>query len=151
MLKDLANTTVETLVEGVLLVPQVRNALTIPCPELRIAPEVAKRIINIRDATVPGTIPSTAPRTQSAAILVQAPERLTTGNEALDQLLQGGVQRGHILELSGPPGSPKELATMSIIEQFALAGERVIVVGVCPLLFRQTKESHLIAPQIART
>ena len=72
---------------------------------------------------------TTLPQTQSAAALSQVSQRLQTGCHALDDLLKGGIQRGHILELSGPPGTPKELVVMNLIERFVNDQNGVLIAG----------------------
>lgn len=92
-----------------------------------VPPEIAQQIVRLRDP--PGTLPGAVPASQSAAVLVQASERVSTGCSGLDKLLKGGVQRGDIVELSGPPGSPKELVVMNVIERFVKFGDQVVVLG----------------------
>jgi RAD51-like protein 2 len=74
-------------------------------------------------------MPLALPQTQSAAALSQASRKLQTGCQALDDLLKGGVQGGHILELSGPPGTPKELVVMNLIGQFVNDQNDVLIAG----------------------
>ncbi|EDR08261.1 uncharacterized protein LACBIDRAFT_294395 [Laccaria bicolor S238N-H82] len=67
--------------------------------------------------------------------MAQQTQKVPTGIAALDKILQGGVSRGHILEISGPPGSPKELVAMKIVSSFVNAREEVLFVGLakdCP-------------------
>lgn len=92
-----------------------------------VSPEIAQQIITLREPL--GTIPGAVPASQSAAVLAQASERISTGCSGLDKLLKGGIQRGHIVELSGPPGSPKDLVVMNVIQHFVKLGDRVVVVG----------------------
>ncbi|TEB23389.1 hypothetical protein FA13DRAFT_1818507 [Coprinellus micaceus] len=98
-LKDLSNATADGLAH-----------------DLGLSHEVAAQILAVREPS--GTMPLALPQTQSAAALSQASRKLQTGCQALDDLLKGGVQGGHILELSGPPGTPKELVVMNLIGQF---------------------------------
>lgn len=67
--------------------------------------------------------------TQSVATLGQAGRCIPTGCYGLDKLLDGGLQPGHILEISGPPGSPKEVIARNLIVQFARRDHRTIIVG----------------------
>lgn len=57
-------------------------------------------------------------------------ERVPTGCPGLDEILAGGVTRGHILELSGPPGSPKDLLALGIISNVARLGSKVVLLGM---------------------
>lgn len=68
--------------------------------------------------------------TQSAALMLQQSRRVETSCAALDALLDGGLTRGHILEISGPPGSPKEKLVVKIARIFAEAEEDVLFVGM---------------------
>ncbi|KAK1217334.1 hypothetical protein PQX77_020015 [Marasmius sp. AFHP31] len=47
---------------------------------------------------------------------------------ALDKLLDGGISRGNILELSGPPGTPKAKIALGVTRSFLSAKEEVLFV-----------------------
>jgi predicted ATP-dependent serine protease len=47
----------------------------------------------------------------------------------VNKILGGGLSRGHILEISGPPGSFKESLALDFVRTFAEADERIIFVG----------------------
>jgi len=66
---------------------------------------------------------------QSAAVMLQQSLRVKTKCAALDQILDGGLRRGHIMEISGPPGSPKDKLVINIISVFAEAEEDILFVG----------------------
>ena len=51
----------------------------------------------------------------------------------LDKILGGGLKRGHILEISGPPGSAKELMARNIVQSFLEANHQVLFIGKFPL------------------
>ncbi|KAF9467890.1 hypothetical protein BDZ94DRAFT_1247996 [Collybia nuda] len=76
----------------------------------------------------PPTPFATLPLTQSAASMAKIAEKFTTRSSTIDKLLSGGIQRGHILEISGPPGTPKEVVAANIVTSFVEAGEGVIFV-----------------------
>ena len=67
--------------------------------------------------------------TQSAALMVQQSQKILTKCVALDKILEGGLSRGQILEISGPPGSPKEKLALNIVASFAEYGEETLFVG----------------------
>ncbi|KAF8889588.1 P-loop containing nucleoside triphosphate hydrolase protein [Infundibulicybe gibba] len=69
-----------------------------------------------------------APLTQTAGSLVGKQQKVTTGFQAVDKLLGGGLQRSHMLEISGPPGSPKNRIAVNVVRAFAEAGEHVVFV-----------------------
>ena len=71
------------------------------------------------------------PLTQSAATIANSMRKFTTRWPPLDKLLKGGIVHGHILELSGPPGCPKETIAIDITKSVLQAGESVIFVGTC--------------------
>lgn len=77
----------------------------------------------------PQTPAATLPMTQSAALMVQQSQKISTKCLALDKILGGGLCRGQILEISGPPGSPKEKLVMNIMATFAESGEETLFVG----------------------
>ncbi|KAF9078717.1 hypothetical protein BDP27DRAFT_1310058 [Rhodocollybia butyracea] len=77
--------------------------------------------------------PSTLPLTQSAAALIGSSKlglkkTFTTHCPPVDSILNGGMQEGQILELSGPPGSPKELILLNTVLSFVEAGNHVLFV-----------------------
>lgn len=53
---------------------------------------------------------------------------LTTGCDALDDLLGGGVERGVVTQLYGPPASGKTNVALSVAAAAAVDGERVLYV-----------------------
>ena len=67
--------------------------------------------------------------TQSAATMVQHSHKMSTKCTSLDKALDGGVSRGHVLEISGPPGSAKEQLLMNIVAAFVEVNEEVIFIG----------------------
>lgn len=49
--------------------------------------------------------------------------------DAIDDIMGGGLKKGNVLELSGPPGSPIERVVISLVRSFVKKGEGVIFVG----------------------
>ncbi|KAJ3834465.1 P-loop containing nucleoside triphosphate hydrolase protein [Lentinula raphanica] len=82
--------------------------------------------------------PSGFPSTQSAATLIGSskhkPRLFTTYCPPLDTLLNGGLNEGGILELSGPPGSLKERILLNIVRSFVESGKRVLFID-CQNMF----------------
>ncbi|KAK0238050.1 P-loop containing nucleoside triphosphate hydrolase protein [Armillaria nabsnona] len=82
------------------------------------------------------TLPqSTLPLTQTVSLsnLSRSSEmkaRVSTLCAPLDRLLSGGVSRGSVLEISGAPGTPKEILAVNIVASFVKAGERVLFVDI---------------------
>ncbi|KXN80588.1 hypothetical protein AN958_10409 [Leucoagaricus sp. SymC.cos] len=83
----------------------------------------------LQQAQNPSTQRPGFPLTQSVATIVNSTRRISTRWAPLDKLLKGGLTRGHILEISGPPGCPKERISVDIVSSVLDAGEGVIFVG----------------------
>ncbi|KAF5354078.1 hypothetical protein D9756_007259 [Leucocoprinus leucothites] len=66
--------------------------------------------------------------TRSLAMIVNSTRKFTTRWPPLDKLLKGGLVHGHILEISGPPGCPKETIAIDITFSVLQAGEKAIFV-----------------------
>ncbi|KAH9833196.1 P-loop containing nucleoside triphosphate hydrolase protein [Rhodofomes roseus] len=75
-------------------------------------------------------MPRSVPLTQSAALLVGGSKAYSTKLAELDALLEGGLKRGFILELSGPPGSIKETVAMNVVSSFVEASHHVLFVDM---------------------
>lgn len=56
-------------------------------------------------------------------------KRYSTYCKPLDSLIDGGVRPGSILEVSGPPGSPKETLAINIVRCFVEAEHDVLFLG----------------------
>jgi RAD51-like protein 2 len=69
------------------------------------------------------------PLTQSAASMTLRSRAFSTGCAPVDKLLGGGLARGYILELTGPPGCGKERISSGIVREFVDAKEGVLFVG----------------------
>ena len=70
------------------------------------------------------------PMTQSAAAMMGTTKQYSTGCPPLDRLLGGGLKRGFILEINGPPGSGKERIAANAIKGFVESKEQVLFVGM---------------------
>jgi len=55
--------------------------------------------------------------------------KLSTHYPPVDKLLNGGLTRGHILEVSGPPGTMKEAVGVGTVRTFVERKEHVLFVG----------------------
>ena len=71
----------------------------------------------------------TLPLTQSAAVMVRHSHKISTKCGSLDKLLEGGISRGHVIEISGPPGCVKEQLLMNIVAAFVEVNEEVMFIG----------------------
>lgn len=72
--------------------------------------------------------PPTPSLTQSAASMAKNAQGFSTKSTAIDKLLSGGLRRGHILEISGPPGTPKEVVATNLVTSFVEAGHEVLFI-----------------------
>jgi predicted ATP-dependent serine protease len=66
---------------------------------------------------------------QPVSIMLEHPDQIKTRCSGLDAVLDGGLRTGRILEISGPPGSPKEKIVVEIACVFAKAEKAVLFVG----------------------
>lgn len=126
--QDVSTSTPDGLARGVCC--QTRKARQLTdwvYTDLNISLDVANEIYALSQK--PSSPTAALPMTQSASVMAQQTQKVPTGIAALDKILQGGVSRGHILEISGPPGSPKELVAMKIVSSFVNAREEVLFVG----------------------
>ena len=74
------------------------------------------------------------PATQSAAALLDSTNDVFHCCPPIDNLLDGGLRRGHVLELLGPPGTPKTALVLDIIRDFIENREDVVIIGIYPTL-----------------
>ena len=70
------------------------------------------------------------PATQSAAALLDSTNDVFHCCPPVDDLLDGGLRRGHVLELLGPPGTPKAALVLEIIRDFIENREDVLIIGI---------------------
>jgi RAD51-like protein 2 len=69
------------------------------------------------------------PLTQSAASLTAQADKFSSHCPPIDKLMSGGLTRGHILEISGPPGTMKEAVGVGVVRSFLEINEEVLFVG----------------------
>ena len=73
----------------------------------------------------------------------------------VDTLLEGGLRRGHVLELLGPPGTAKAALVLETIIDFVENREDVLIIGISthfpssvpPVLIRADPQ-NTIAPGV---
>jgi RAD51-like protein 2 len=71
---------------------------------------------------------SDIPLTQSAALMMAGTKKFSSFCVPVDKLLSGGISRGTILEISGPPGTPKESLAINFVRSFLEEDECVLFV-----------------------
>jgi RAD51-like protein 2 len=70
------------------------------------------------------------PLTQSAATMVQhSSTQYKSGCQLVDDLLNGGLRRGCVLELSGPPGVCKENLALGMARSYIGNDQGILFVG----------------------
>lgn len=95
--------------------------------ELNIPLEASQHLLQtVRKPQTPAPFPTL---TQSAASMTKAREVYSTHCSPIDKLLGGGLPRGHILEISGPPGTPKANIATNIVQSFVDLKQEVLFVG----------------------
>jgi RAD51-like protein 2 len=72
---------------------------------------------------------SSPPLGRSAADLISNYKRFLSSCEPLDGLLGDGLPCGHILELSGPPGTTKESLVVKFVANAVSSNDQVLFVG----------------------
>lgn len=125
-LEDLANITPQTLEKGKRLTYKT-GAYSNNTAELGIPIDIGQDLINRSQNA--STLAPALMMTQPAARLVENMAKFSTKCPALDKILGDGLSRGHILEVSGPPGSPKETIGINILASSIEEGNEVIFIG----------------------
>jgi RAD51-like protein 2 len=104
--------------------------------EMGITIDAAENVISsVKGKTYSGHIAGSTPRqqtqppTQAASSLMNGPQTVPTKYSPMDNLLGGGVRRGQVLEISGPPGSPKEALLLKVVSAFVELREEVVFLG----------------------
>jgi RAD51-like protein 2 len=70
-----------------------------------------------------------SPLGRSAAELISTDKRFISSCIPLDRLLGEGLPSGHILELSGPPGTAKETLVSRFASNAVSSNDQVLFVG----------------------
>ncbi|KAI9569871.1 hypothetical protein HD554DRAFT_456746 [Boletus coccyginus] len=101
---------------------------------LGVSPETLSKELGIdisdSQALISATqAPKAIPLSQSVASLSRT-NLLKCSYLAVNKILGGGLPRGHILEISGPPGSFKESLALDFVRTFVEADERIIFVDM---------------------
>lgn len=81
------------------------------------------------------------PTTQSASALLSSVGPPYLLCEPLNELM-GGLNRGSVVELSGPPGSPKELVLLDLVRAAVQEDEEVLFIGKQSIYFVTNNNVH---------
>ncbi|EJC97744.1 uncharacterized protein FOMMEDRAFT_98200 [Fomitiporia mediterranea MF3/22] len=81
--------------------------------------------------------------TQPATSLLKSIRSSFSLSEPVNALLGGGLSRGHVIEFSGPPGSPKDLAILDLIRSVVKAEENVLFLDAQNMTIPSTLRSAL--------
>ena len=150
---ELASSTPESLARGNQLSritehDRVFFLMGIPSPlckkkniELGISVQSSQQILSV------GPRP---PATQPAAALLDSVNDVFRSSPPINNLLGGGLRRGHVLELLGPPGTPKTTLILETIRDFIENREDVLIIGIC-LRFPCSVFSPCLSVQTPRT
>ncbi|CDO70979.1 hypothetical protein BN946_scf184830.g11 [Trametes cinnabarina] len=93
---------------------------------------------------------SLLPMTQSAAAMMSITVRQhSTACPPLDRLLGGGLKRGFVLEINGPPGSGKEQMAANAVRTFVDSGQQVLFVDMQNMVPPATIKRILISSPTA--
>ncbi|KAM5537597.1 hypothetical protein V8D89_008675 [Ganoderma adspersum] len=102
-------------------------------------PEDLSRDLNIslpasqaifHSASRPTPTPAMSMTQSAASMMGNSAKRYSMSCPPLDQLLDGGLKCGHVLEISGPPGCGKEQIAARSIKSFVQAQEQVLFVDM---------------------
>jgi hypothetical protein len=88
------------------------------------------------DPTQPGAIPA-------------PPAPFSFHCAPLDALLDGGLPRGHILELSGPPQTPRDAVALGAVRSALAAGGAVLVVDTQNIIAPRDLKSLLSSARLS--
>lgn len=72
------------------------------------------------------------PLGRSAAELIPINKTFLSSCAPLDKLLGGGLPAGHVLELSGPPGTAKQTLAIKFASGAVSSNDQVLFVGKTP-------------------
>jgi RAD51-like protein 2 len=75
---------------------------------------------------------SFTPLGRSAAELISINKRFLSSCAPLDKLLGDGLPAGHVLELSGPPGTAKESLAIKFVSGAVSSNDQILFVGETP-------------------
>ncbi|KAI1782973.1 P-loop containing nucleoside triphosphate hydrolase protein [Ganoderma leucocontextum] len=81
-------------------------------------------------ASRPSATPAMSITQSAASMMGNSTKRYSTSCAPLDQLLDGGLKCGHVLEINGPPGCGKEQIAAYTIKSFLQAQEHVLFVDM---------------------
>lgn len=133
--QDVTNVSAELLSKGFGIYRTATSTLT-KRSEMGITIDAAENVLSsVKGKTNSGHIAGLTqsqqiqPHTRAASSLMNAPQTVSTKYSPMDNLLGGGVRRGQVLEISGPPGSPKEALLLKVVSAFVELREEVVFLG----------------------
>ena len=123
-IEDLGSLSASELSEGAPnSAPTLRKKAYI-LPELNLPTFLCEEIISMTRVDFQTIV------TQPVTALLDIGRSVYSSCDPIDTLLHsGGLRKGCILELGGPPGCPKERAALSILKNTVKKGEGVVFVG----------------------
>ncbi|KAG6861403.1 hypothetical protein C0995_000532 [Termitomyces sp. Mi166 len=118
--------------------------------ELKISSSDAEAILSVIQRPSFTQAPGQPILTQSAAFIAKTHEKISTGSRSADELLSGGLSQGQIIEISGPPGTPKEALAIGIVKSFVNAGHEALFVDCQHMSSPATLDQALGASETTR-
>ncbi|KAJ6487741.1 P-loop containing nucleoside triphosphate hydrolase protein [Mycena sanguinolenta] len=119
---------------------KLANDLAIPLP--------SSQAIFSQRRTQARAVPLTQPASAAASTSVP---RIATKCDPIDKLLGGGLPRRHVLEIAGPPGTPRDPIAMGIVKSFlkCSADEEVLILDTQNMI-RALTLRRVIPPDAVR-
>jgi hypothetical protein len=102
--------------------------------EFKLPIEACLEILNACNASssiaIAGVLPS-----QPASTLLANRAAFGCGVPSLDSLINGGLKKGEVLEISGPPGSGKTSLALNFVKEAVSTGDEVLVMGASHICY----------------
>ena len=102
--------------------------------ELGLPIEACSAILSTCNASSSTAVARLLP-SQAASTLLANRAAFGCGVPSLDSLINGGLKKGEVLEISGPPGSGKAQLALEFVKQAVSAGDEVLVMGTSHMYY----------------
>lgn len=114
--------------------PPTRFSSVLRTAELKLPPDACTLILRACNASSSSSSSATTtaiapPPSHAASTLLANRAACACGVRAIDDLIRGGLKRGEVLEISGPPGSGKTQLALEFVKHAVGAGDEVLVMG----------------------
>jgi hypothetical protein len=124
------------------VLPPISNGATRFSPlswstELKLPIESCSLILSACNASTSTVIAGVLP-SQAASTLLANRAAFRCGVPPLDSLINGGLKKGEVLAISGPPGSGKTQLALAFVKEAVRAGDEVLVIGTLHVSYRRS-------------